>query len=205
MTGRLVLITGAVRSGKSRFAEQLVERLASERTGRGGVTYVATARVWDEEMAARVKAHRETRPAAWSTVEEPERLVEALEAAWRDGAGAVLVESLDMWVSNRLMTALPVAGDDQTALDNDRVRTLEEELLGEVGRLVDERRASGGDLVVVTVEAGWGVVPAYPLGRAFRDLLGRVNSTLATAADEVYLLVAGLPLDVKRLSGRSET
>jgi adenosylcobinamide kinase / adenosylcobinamide-phosphate guanylyltransferase len=203
MSGRLVLITGAVRSGKSRFAERLAGDLAAKRDGDAGVTYVATARVWDDEMEARVRAHRETRPAGWHTVEEPERLAEAIEEARRGGAGVVLVESLDMWVSNRLMATHSVEGDDQSALDGAKVRDLESELLAEVDRLVEGHQAmTGGDahLIVVTVEAGWGVVPPYPLGRAFRDLLGRVNSALAAEADEVNLMVAGLPVEVKRLS-----
>src|SRR5688572_10801534 len=199
MSGRLMLITGAVRSGKSRFAEQLAAQLDAG----AGVTYVATARVWDEEMAARVQTHRDGRPQKWRTVEEPERLVEAIEGARRDGAGLVLVESLDMWVSNRLMAVHPVKGDNQSRLDEAKVRDLESELLAEMGRLVEVHRALAGEdvhLVLVTVEAGWGVVPPYPLGRAFRDLLGRVNSALAAEADAVYLMVAGLPVEVKRLA-----
>ena len=198
MTGRLVLITGAVRSGKSRFGEQLAAQL-SEGTS-GGVTYVATSRVWDDEMAARVGAHREGRPTGWRTAEEPERLAEAVESARAAGAGVVLVESVDMWVSNRLMALHPVEGDDQSRLNPARVRELEEALLAEAAQLTAARGES--HLVLVTVEAGWGVVPPYPLGRAFRDLLGRVNSALAATADEVYLMVAGLPLDVKRLMAR---
>ena len=192
MTGRLVLITGAVRSGKSRFAEQLAVQLSE---GTSGVTYVATSRVWDDEMAARVAAHREGRPAGWRTAEEPERLAEAVESARAAGAGVVLVESVDMWVSNRLMALHPVEGDDQSGLNPARVRELEEALLAEAAQLTAARGES--HLVLVTVEAGWGVVPPYPLGRAFRDLLGRVNGALAASADEVYLMVAGLPLDVK--------
>ena len=204
MSRRLALITGAVRSGKSRFAEQLVSRLEDgAEDGAGmGVTYVATARVWDDEMAGRVKAHRESRPARWMTVEEPERLVEAVAAARDDGAAVVLVESLDMWVSNRLMALHTVVGDDQTTLEGAQIRELERALLAEVGRIVKGHRAGDCHLVVVTVEAGWGVVPPYPLGRAFRDLLGRVNSALAADADDVYLMVAGLPVEVKRLAAR---
>ena len=198
MRGRLVLITGAVRSGKSRFAEQLAAQLAEGTSG--GVTYLATSRVWDEEMAARVKAHREGRPGGWRTVEEPERLAEAVEKARAAGAGVVLVESVDMWVSNRLMAVHPVEGDDQSKLDPAGVRELEEALLAEAAQLTAARGES--HLVLVTVEAGWGVVPPYPLGRAFRDLVGRVNSALAATADEVYLMVAGLPMDVKRLAAR---
>ena len=200
MSGRLVLVTGAVRSGNSRFAEELVTQLADEGAA---VTYIATSRVWDSEMAARVRTHQDQRPAAWRTVEEPERLAAAVEGARRSGRGVVLVESLDMWVSNRLLASDPVARDDPNALDGARTRELEEELLAEVARLVEGHRSHVAvHVVVVTVEAGWGVVPPYPLGRAFRDVLGRVNGALAAQADEVYLMVAGLPVEVKGLTAR---
>jgi len=167
------------------------------------VLYLATSRVWDGEMAARVAAHRETRPVGWRTVEEPERLVEALEAAGSGGVAVTLVESIDMWVSNRLIALHPVEGEDQTRLESALVRQLEDDLLGDVRRVVEAHRSEGtrgGHVVAVTVEAGWGVVPAYPLGRAFRDVLGRVNAAFAAEADEVYLMVAGLAVEVKHLA-----
>ena len=199
MAGQLVLITGAVRSGKSRYAEQMVRELA----GPGGVVYLATSRVWDDEMAARVAQHQRSRPAVWQTVEEPLRLGAALEGAGRARRAAVLVESVDMWVSNRLMEIHPVEGEDTTRLDPAKVQALEAALLKETTEIVAAHRASNGDLVLVTVEAGWGVVPPYPLGRVFRDLLGRVNTALAAEAGRVLLMVAGLPVDVKRLGGAS--
>ena len=200
MAGQITLVTGAVRSGKSRFAE----RLASELAGDGAVTYVATARVWDDEMRARVAAHRAARPAAWTTVEEPLHLASALRRAALTKPAALLVESLDMWVSNRLLDAQPIGEDDSSQLDKTRLTDLEAALLAEVGEIVAAQRESGAQLVAVTVEAGWGVVPPYPLGRAFRDVLGRVNSALAVEAERVYLMVAGLPVDVKRLSAQRE-
>ncbi|HEU5315219.1 MAG TPA: bifunctional adenosylcobinamide kinase/adenosylcobinamide-phosphate guanylyltransferase [Chloroflexota bacterium] len=193
--GRLILVTGPVRSGKSRFAERLAAQLANG----GEVAYVATARMWDQEMAARVAAHQASRPAKWRTVEEPAALGDAVRAT-QTSAAVVLVESLDMWVSNRLLEGrLDVEGDD-TQLDAARLAAVEEGLLAEVAGLCEGR---GAHLVVVTVEAGWGVVPPYPLGRAFRDVLGRVNAALAERADAVYLLVAGLPVDVKALAART--
>ena len=196
MPGQLTLITGAVRSGKSRFAERLARDLAGDHP----VTYLATSRIWDDEMAARVADHKASRPAAWRTVEEPLALSDTLAAVLAQPPTTVLVESLDMWVSNRLLDSQVTTGGDNTQLDSARVAELERGLLAEVHAIVSAQRASITHLVVVTVEAGWGVVPPYPLGRAFRDLLGRVNAAVAERADAVYLMVAGLPVDVKRLA-----
>jgi adenosylcobinamide kinase/adenosylcobinamide-phosphate guanylyltransferase len=192
--GRLILITGPTRSGKSRCGERLAERLSRDMS----VAYVATAEVRDDEMAARVASHQARRPAGWQTIEEPLRLAQAV----RDAAAAhqvVLVESLDSWVSNRLLQADPVAGPEATQLDRQKVEALECELLAEIDSLLAARARS--HLIVVSVEAGWGLVPPYPLGRAFRDLLGRANEAVAAAADEVYLVVAGLAVNLKHLSG----
>jgi len=195
-TGRLILITGGVRSGKSDFAERCAAQLATPH--HGGVAYVATAQVWDEELAARIARHRAARPAGWRTIEAPYRLVEGISQALEEGASVVLVDSIDFWVSNRLLREEPVAGD---RLDPARLAALEAVLLDEVAELVAlHRRPARAHLILVTLEAGMGVVPPYPLGRAFRDLLGRVNRALAAAADSVYLLVVGLPLEIKQLS-----
>jgi adenosylcobinamide kinase/adenosylcobinamide-phosphate guanylyltransferase len=195
--GELTLITGGVRSGKSAFAERRATRLAEQGSG-GAVTYVATARAWDAEMAARIERHRARRPAAWRTVEAPLALAHAVADALDAGAAVVLVDSVDFWVSNRLLEANPVSG---TQLHPWATAALERELVAEAETVIARHRQGTAHLLLVTIEAGMGVVPPHPLGRAFRDLLGRVNTTFAAAADRVYLLVAGLPVDVKRLSG----
>lgn len=201
----LILITGGVRSGKSAFAERYAARLLSSRPSASipqppnsqppDLVYIATAQVGDEEMAVRVARHRARRPAAWRTVEAPLQIGEAVADA--KGAGVVLVDSVDFWVSNRLLEADPVAG---TRVDQARMDALEAVLLAEADDVIAACRR--GHLILVTLEVGMGVVPPYPLGRAFRDLLGRVNGAFAAAADAVYLLVAGLPVDVKRLSAQ---
>jgi adenosylcobinamide kinase/adenosylcobinamide-phosphate guanylyltransferase len=203
----VILVTGGVRSGKSAFAERYAARLAG---AAGEVVYVATARVWDGEMARRVARHQESRPASWHTVEAPTDLGAALARPPAATARMVLVDSVDFWVSNRLLEADPVAGEQ---IDHHRLAALERALLEEVEGITAPPPAQSspqarGDctLVLVTLEAGLGVVPPSPLGRAFRDLLGRVNQALAAAAAEVYLMVAGLPVDVAHLSretGRS--
>jgi adenosylcobinamide kinase/adenosylcobinamide-phosphate guanylyltransferase len=191
----VILITGGVRSGKSAFAERLAREAAAGAAG--GVVYVATSRVWDEEMAARVAIHQAQRPATWRTVEEPLNLETAVDSAGT--ASVVIVESIDSWVGNQLMDANPVQGEQ---LDRAAMASLEHALLAHARAVVHahRQRRTPATLILVTLEAGLGVVPPYPLGRAFRDLLGRVNAALAAEADHVYLLVAGLPVDVKRLS-----
>ncbi|WP_457631529.1 cobyric acid synthase [Oceanithermus sp.] len=167
---RLVLLLGGARAGKSAAALARARAL-----GGGAVSFIATAEAGDEEMAARVAAHRAERPAAWETIEEP-----------RDAAGAlararhrvVVLDCLTLLVSNLLL-----AGGEEVA------RRGVEELLA-------AWRASGKTLIVVSNEVGMGVVPENALARRYRDLLGWANRTVAAAADEAVLLVAGreLPL-----------
>lgn len=187
--GRFVLVTGGARSGKSAFAEARAAR------GRSPVLYVATARVWDEEMTRRVARHRSNRPATWATVEAPTRLGEAIG---RDVGrlGTVLVDDLGNLVANLLMEA---TGGEEPGLDT--AERLDQRVADELAALDAARLAGGWDLVVVTNEVGLGIVPATPLGRVFRDALGRANQALAAAADEVYLLVAGIPLRIKPARG----
>lgn len=179
------LVTGGARSGKSSFAE----RLALD--GRGPVLYVATATVGDDEMRARVEEHRRRRPPDWRTLETPTDVASALSERAR-GVGTVLLEDVALLVSNLLFR---VTGGAEPLLST--AAELDEAVAAELDALFTARDAAGWDFVVVTNEVGWGVVPATPLGRVFRDALGRANQALAARADAVYLLVAGLPLRVK--------
>ena len=189
--GRLVLVTGGARSGKSAFAERLAAR------GREPVVYLATARVWDEEMGRRVDHHRAARPASWSTIEAPTQLGAALRrgAALGHGAaraGTVLLDDVGNLVANLLFE---VTGGAEP--DADTAERLDVAVAAEVDALDLARRAGGWDLVVVTNEVGLGIVPATPVGRVFRDALGRANQGLAARSDAVFLLVAGQPLRIK--------
>lgn len=184
---RLILILGGARSGKSSLAEALAERLAPA----GDALYVATAEAGDEEMRARIAAHRGRRPAAWRTLEEPLRLGPAIAASASD-ARVVLVDCVTLWVTNLMLAA---GGDaEETRLE------VEGHVLDAVEALLAAHAAGSATYLLVSNEVGLGLVPPYPLGRAYRDLLGKVNQRLAAAADAVYFTVAGLPVELKALS-----
>lgn len=164
------LILGGARSGKSRHAEQLA--LA---TG-GAVTYVATAVAADAEMQERIAHHRAQRPAAWSLVEEPLALAQVLRAhAVADGC--LLVDCLTLWLGNLLV--------DEARLQQ------------EIDALYAALPELPGEILLVSNEVGWGIVPDNPLARRFRDEAGRLHQRLAGVCDRVTLVVAGLPLALK--------
>jgi adenosylcobinamide kinase/adenosylcobinamide-phosphate guanylyltransferase len=179
----LILITGGVRAGKSAFAEQLARQLGGETD----VCYLATAEAGDEEMRARIAAHRAARPAGWRTVEAPRDAAAHLSALGSPPpVRAVLVDCLTLLASNVLLAHPESAGEAEVW----------PALRAEVDGLV-RFAASAVPTIVVTNEVGLGVVPAHRLGRLYRDLLGRANQRLAAAAEIVYLVVSGIPLKIK--------
>lgn len=182
MTPRLVLVLGGARSGKSVFAERLATRLGPP------ATYLATGRAGDEEMARRLAVHRARRPTAWVTVEAPRAAGEALRGV---PEGVVVLDCLSFLVANCLG---PAAGD---VLDEAAEAAARAAVEGEVAALLAAQAERRGPLLVVSNEVGLGLVPPYPLGRLYRDLLGWANQTVAAAASDVYLLVAGLPVTLK--------
>ncbi|MGZ3662911.1 MAG: bifunctional adenosylcobinamide kinase/adenosylcobinamide-phosphate guanylyltransferase [Ktedonobacterales bacterium] len=185
---RLMLILGGARSGKSSYAESLALRLARERL----VVYVATAEAGDDEMRARIADHQASRLAAWATIEAPLNPAAAIAGSpAATAAGVVLLDCVTLWVSNVLLST----EQDATAARAAAVR-----VGSELDALLDLYRAAPWSLVLVTNEVGMGLVPPYPLGRIYRDLLGRVNARLAAEADAVALLVAGLAVELKALA-----
>ena len=176
MDKELALILGGARSGKSAFAEQLAEQ------GRR-VLFVATAEALDKDMKRRIDAHRARRPPEWDTLEEPRDLTSILPKAL-EGHDACLLDCLTMWVSNLLLA---------------NEANADAEILMEVDHLLDVYDHSPASWVVVSNEVGLGVVPSSGLGSRYRDLLGRVNQAVASRADKVYLMVAGLALELKSL------
>jgi adenosylcobinamide kinase / adenosylcobinamide-phosphate guanylyltransferase len=172
----LVVLLGGARSGKSRLALELAAFEGAD------VAFVATAEALDDEMAARIAAHRAERPSGWRTVEEPLDLGHALDSI--DDAATCVVDCLSLWVSNLLLR-----GDDATAV--------------ELAARACAGAAAGrsGLTIAVTNEVGLGVVPATPLGRAYRDLLGTVNRNWVEASDRAVFVVAGRLLPLETAAG----
>ena len=170
----VVLVLGGVRSGKSRYAQQIAEQSSR-------VTFVATAeRRDDEEMCRKIDRHRAERPAHWITVEEPLALGGVLRSCGHD-CDTILIDCLTLFSAN----LLEACGDEATKLPQ------------QVEDLCAALKAAPCKVILVSNEVGSGVVPAYELGRRFRDLVGEINQRVASIADTVLFMVAGLPLPLK--------
>jgi len=166
------LILGGAKSGKSAYAEKLVADYPAPHI------YVATAQVFDEEMAKRVEAHRKRRERSWETFESPLELVKTL-GEFQGRRSAVLVDCLTLWLSNLLL------------------RTCDQPPEGAVRDLVEFIKVADYPLFLVSNEVGGGIVPENPLARRFRDLAGFANQQVAAACRAVTMIVAGLPLSLK--------
>jgi adenosylcobinamide kinase/adenosylcobinamide-phosphate guanylyltransferase len=166
---RVSLVLGGASSGKSSFAEQMIESV-------GDGIYVATAEVGDDEMAERIRRHQVRRGATWTTVEEPLDLVATLER-YSSPLTPILVDCLTLWLSNVMAAGRDVGTDVQ--------------------RLVEALAMVSGPVVLVSNEVGLGVVPSTSLGRSFRDHAGTLNQAIAGLANFVVFIAAGLPLVLK--------
>jgi adenosylcobinamide kinase/adenosylcobinamide-phosphate guanylyltransferase len=175
MTSDIILITGGTRSGKSQYAEQRIREMG------GRSIYVATAEANDEEMAQRIAEHRKRRANQWRTIEEPLELTQVLLAE-RGRTDCALVDCLTLWISNLLLRH-----DHKYASEK-------------VDELIEKLPELDFHLVFVTNEVGWGIVPDNSLARKFRDLAGWTNQRIAQAANEVILMVAGVPMTAKSRS-----
>lgn len=175
----LIMVTGGARSGKSHFA-QLRASNAEEQ-----VYFIATCVPQDEEMMARVEHHRQQRPLTWITLEEP--VDPARVIVQYDKAGGVFIlDCLTLLVTNWLLSP--------------EVDNCQEEILAKVKRLAETALNAKALVIIVTNEVGWGIVPADQLSRDYRDILGKANQIMASYADEVYLMVSGLALELKTLA-----
>ncbi len=172
----VTLVLGGARSGKSTHAEKLATGSLHGAPPHAAV-YIATAEAGDVEMATRIMAHRARRGGAWTTIEEPLKLDEALATAASHGQ-PVLIDCLTLWLSN-----LMHAGADVDEATDDLMRSLDDH--------------STVPVLFVSNELGLGLVPETPLGRSFRDAMGRMNMRVAERADRVVFMAAGLPLVMK--------
>lgn len=164
----ITLVLGGARSGKSRYAEQLLTRHPAP------WTYIATGQAFDDEMRKRIAEHRARRRDGWQTIEAPIDIAGALA---EDAARPAMVDCLTLWLTNLMLGGHDIAGAT-SALES----------------ALDRRDAP---TVLVSNEVGLGIVPGTPLGRAFRDAAGLLNQRIAARADHVLFMVAGLPLTVK--------
>lgn len=173
--GRVILVTGPARSGKSEWAETLAMYSGKS------VIYMATAQVdpTDSEWLFRIEQHRCRRPQDWVTLEVPHQLVGTIETA--PLSSCLLVDSLGTWVANLLE-------QDDTSWQG-TVQNL----------LLSLEQVADRDVILVAEETGWGVVPAYPTGRAFRDRLGNLVRRLGAVCDPVYLVTGGHVLNLSAL------
>src|SRR5881397_2602697 len=172
----LTLVLGGARSGKSRMAQSICE-IGSK------VTSIATARPEDEEMRARISRHRRARPRSWTTIEEPLAIADAV-ATHAASMDFILLDCLTLWLSNFC-----------SERRDSSVESLEAAVQQEISRLVAASAAT--HIVAVSNEVGGGIVPESPVGRVFRDLHGLMNQYVAGKADFVYLMIAGIPLQIK--------
>lgn len=186
---QLTLILGGARSGKSHYAEKLAAEMGRR------VLYIATAEAKDAEMAARIEAHRLSRPPHWQTLEQPQQVGLALTSplgtsplgtSVADYPDVLLLDCLTLLVSNILL-----------ALESQPQVAIEAAVQAEIESLVEAQTRLNIPLIIVSNEVGLGLVPPTPLGRVYRDVLGRANQRLAAAANRVYFMVAGLPMIVK--------
>ena len=178
--GRLTLILGGARSGKSSHAQSLAEG-----TGKP-VTFLATAQALDEEMSARIQKHRAERPAGWETLEVPFEIAPQIP---RINSEVVILDCVTLLVNNLLMQFVKDDLVDEMPFT--------QAVQKEITELIKDIRAQNQDWLIVSNEVGLGLVPPYQMGRVYRDVLGWANQRLAREAEKVIFMVAGIPTVIK--------
>lgn len=181
--GKVVLITGGARSGKSKFAEELLKR-------DDDVVYIATAIVTDEEMEDRIKKHRERRNSKWTTFEGYSNLDKVVVDY---PSPKLLLDCVTIMMTNLMF-------EEEKNFDNikeEQVDIILEKIKREFIKFIEEVKKKDKTLIMVTNEVGSGLVPEYKLGRIFRDIAGTINQLLAAMSDEVYFVTCGIPMKIK--------
>lgn len=183
---KLILITGGVRSGKSTYAETIASKAGSD------ILYIATALPFDSEMKERIAKHREHRPAHWQTI-EAYRDLDTLILKNISGKAAILLDCVTVMLNNLLFEA----GMDWETANHQLIADIEKQSRKEFQKLILCAEKLEIPFILVTNELGLGVMPENRLSRIFLDIHGRVNQLLASAAQEVFLCVSGIPLQIK--------
>lgn len=183
MDGKIILVTGGARSGKSLFAESYAKKIGTK------IAYIATAQIFDEEMRDRIELHKKRRPESWRTFEAPLDAEEAMKKAVAS-SDTVLFDCLTIYTSNMLLNYSEQR--NQAAL-YDRI-------MKKIDLLLESAVSSSAVVIFVTNEVGQGIVPDNALARQYRDIAGIVNQKVAARAEEVYLSVSGIAVDIKKLA-----
>ena len=181
---RKILIIGGARSGKSNYAQQLALKCPQP------VLFVATAEPGDEEMRQRIEKHKKERPSTWQTLEVTIHIGDRIRGEIGT-VQTVIVDCISLLVNNIFNKHLDSSGE----LSNPSL--VEEDVTAEIGALVNCINQAEARFLIVTNEVGLGLVPASSMSRLYRDLLGKANQTLVQHSDEVYMMVAGLPVKIK--------
>jgi len=185
--GKITFITGGARSGKSSFAEKIAAAYPD-------VAYIATSIATDSEMEERIRLHRQRRPYNWRTYEAYKGIRKIIKDIDK---GAILLDCVTVMVTN-IMMECDIDWDHCTTEQSGYVEALVKD---EIVDMLDAARGSSADFIIVSNEVGMGLVPAYPLGRIFRDIAGRINQFIASYADEAYFMVSGIPIELKPGNG----
>ncbi len=184
MTKKIILLLGGARSGKSRYAQELAQKMSEK------VLFVATATAGDEDMRRRILKHQQDRPASWQTLEAPTRVGFHISRQPGDYQ-LVIIDCITLLVNNLFCRY------GETDFDSIEDSILEKDVVAEINELLGCLETSAASFIIVSNEVGLGLVPDNRLGRLYRDFLGRANQMLAQSAGEVYLMVAGMPFKVK--------
>jgi adenosylcobinamide kinase / adenosylcobinamide-phosphate guanylyltransferase len=198
--GKLILVTGGARSGKSTFAENKAKEIVKsvdvdvdvDVSTSENVLYIATAIPFDDEMKERVKLHKERRPENWLTFEGYRNLKQVYEST--EDFKVILLDCITVMVTNLMFD---ITGENIEEFSNESLELLEKSIFEEIVDFLEVAKQKSQTVIMVTNELGMGIVPEYKFGRVFRDIAGRVNQYIAANADEVYFAVCGIPMKIK--------
>lgn len=179
--GKIVLVTGGARSGKSGFAESLFSGIKE-------VVYIATAKIHDEEMRQRVELHKKSRPSEWITYEGNYNIKNAVV----DKKNYIL-DCITVFTSNIMFDITKGC----EIISPEKQREVENTVMTEIKSLIDKIKAIDGNIVMVTNEVGYSIVPENHVARVYRDIIGRINQKIAKLSTEVYLVTCGIPRRIK--------
>ncbi|WP_010234143.1 bifunctional adenosylcobinamide kinase/adenosylcobinamide-phosphate guanylyltransferase [Clostridium arbusti] len=178
---RIILVTGGARSGKSSFAESIFDGIKE-------VTYIATSKIYDEEMRQRIELHRKSRPNEWTTYEDTYDIYKAV-----GDIRSYIVDCITVMTSNIMFDITK----DYKVIPFEKQEEVENKVLSEIEALMDKVKAINGELVMVTNEVGYSIVPDNHISRVYRDIIGRINQRVAKLCTEVYFVTCGIPRRIK--------